>query len=224
MSAKKEKGVGNVEKLRFISVDVDTTWEEIVGFNSEEGVILSWDPYSFKELDADKVNVLKGQNLENYFKALFKNKERAAVAKKEIISDILSPLEGRSEYRLRIRVRKGYHQCWKSPGMDFDNAMAGPYKQVRNPTKEQEAAGFEVGYENGDVKKILDGKGDVELIAVECPQELYEQHLEAMSVKSTRMYSDVKEGFFRATEEINRSMTDKKARITAVDNSGEVQA
>jgi len=126
-----------------------------------------------------------------------------------------------SSYRLKIRPRRGWHQFWKSPGVDFEMAIAGPYKKVR---KQKDGEEQEPGYENGEVLKLLDGEGKVELIAVECLLEMYEKHLEAMARKSSRMLVGAKEDFFRATEEINRRQGNRNARIVATDESGDLQA
>lgn len=224
MAVQGKKGVPKMENTKKVSISVDDTDEMVLRLNGQEGTILIWDPSSFRELKDEVVKMLSKENMENYFKALFANKAEATKASKAILSDVFSPLETRSGYRLKIRPRRGWHSCWKSPGADFDGAMAGPYTQVREPTAQQEKDGYVPGEESGEVKKLLDGEGKVELIAVECRQELFEQHLEAMSLKSARMYSDVKQGFFKATEEINRQVGGRDCRITPVDESGEMQA
>lgn len=220
--AKTKSGV-QMEQVRYETITVDTEVAQLLKLNATPGVKLVWDPFSFKELDADVLKQLNPEAMEAYFKAKADVDKRAKMAQASVLSEIVSPLESRAGYRLKVRPRRGWHQCWKAPGQDFDVAMAGPYKQVRKPTKEQEEKGYEPGEESGEVLKILDGEGKVELIAVECQEHFYKQHLEAMSQKSTRMYTATKERFFEGVEDINRTISDKSARMKPVDESGEVQ-
>lgn len=217
----KAKGVTGVEQQRVVTVSVDMEKAEILRLDATPGVKLVWDPFQWKELPQEVLKELSPESMEAYFKAKADVALRAKKAEGLVLGEMVSPLESRASYRLKIRARRGWHQCWKAPGQDFDVAMAGPYKQVR---KQKEGENQAPGEENGEVLKILDGEGKVELIAVECPLDLYEQHLEAMSQKSTRMYTATKERFFESVEDINRGVSDKSARIKAVDESGEVQA
>lgn len=218
----KKSGVVNLESTgkKLISIDVEDSrvleWDKA-------GVVLTWDPYAFRALKDETVKELTEENRTAYYMAKIRADERAKEATRERERDleVLSPLEMNAQFRLKIRPRRGWHQCWKSPGVDFDTAMSGPYKQVR---KQKEGEEQDPGYENGEVLKLLDGEGKIELIAVECPQEMYEKHLEAMARKSSRMLVGAKEDFFRATEEINRKQTSRDARIVATDESGELQA
>lgn len=217
-----KKSVHKVEKPRLVTVSVDMGKEEVLRLNQDPAVKLVWDPFAFKELPDDVVRGLTARNMEAYFKAKLeaaaRAKEAEAAMKGEL--EVMSPLEMRAQHRLKIRPRRGWHQAWKAPGADFDAAMAGPYKQVRKPGKDQEEGKVEPGEESGEVLKLYDGEGKVTLIAVECKQELYEQHLEAMARKSARMITGVKDDFYQATEEINRAQTSKGARIIPMDESG----
>jgi len=219
----KKSGVAKVDTKRTMLISIDVTDGRVLEYNGDEGVKLSWDPFSFRALAEETVRELTEENRLAYYKAKIAAEERAREAERLTRAEleVLSPLEMNSSYRLKIRARGGWHQCWKSPGADFDLAMAGPYKQVR---KQKEGENQEPGEENGEVLKLFDGEGRVELIAVECPQHLYEAHLEAMAKKSSRMLVGAKEEFFRSTEEINRRQTNRNARITAIDESGELQA
>ena len=224
MAAKTQKsGVTTMETRKSSVITVDITDNQILEYNKVEGMRLSWDPYSFRALPDEVVVALTEENREAYYKAKLQADERAREAARiaERDLEVMSPLAMNASYRLEIRPRRGWHQCWKSPGVDFDSAMAGPYKQVR---VQKDGEKQEPGYENGEVLKLLDGEGKVELIAVECPQDLYDKHLEAMARKSSRMLVGAKEDFFRATEEINRRQGNRNARITAIDESGDLQA
>ncbi len=224
MATKSQKsGVKNVETARSVLVSIDISDDKVLEYNKMDGIRLSWDPYAFRTLSDEIVVQLTEENRQAYYKAKFQADDRAReverIAQQEL--EVMSPLEMNSSYRLNIRPRRGWHQCWKSPGVDFDMAIAGPYKQVR---KQKDGEEQEPGYENGEVLKLLDGEGKVELIAVECPLEMYEKHLEAMARKSSRMLVGAKEDFFRATEEINRRQGNRNARIVATDESGDLQA
>lgn len=220
----KKKSVPKVEKPRVVTVSVDMGKEEVLRLNQDPMVKLVWDPFAFKELAGDVLKELSEGNLEAYFKAKLEAAARAKEAEAVMKADleVMSPLEMRARHRLKIRPRRGWHQCWKSPGPEFDAAMAGPYKQVRKPGKDQDEATVEPGEESGEILKLYDGEGKVTLIAVECKQELYEQHLEVMARKSARMIAGVKDDFYQATEEINRAQTSKGARIIPVDESGKM--
>jgi hypothetical protein len=219
----KKSGVKNLETGKSVMISIDITDDKVLEYNKIEGMRLSWDPYSFRALKDEIVVQLTEGNREAYYKAKIQADERAKEVERQTQRDleVLSPLEMNSSHRLNIRSRKGWHQCWKAPGVEFDMAMAGPYKQVRNQKEGEDA---EPGYENGEVLKLLDGDGKVELVAVECPLDMYERHLEAMARKSSRMLVGAKEEFFRATEEINRRQGNRNARIVATDESGDLQA
>lgn len=221
MAKAKKSGVGSAEIGRSMLISIDISDELVIEYNKKEGVRLSWDPFAFRALPNEVVVQLTEENREAYYRAKLQADERAREAERATARDleVFSPLEMNASHRLNIRARRGWHQCWKAPGVEFDLAMAGPYKQVR---KQKEGETAEPGYENGEVLKLFDGDGKVELIAVECPAELYEQHLEAMARKSSRMLVGAKEDFFQATEEINRKQGNKHARITAMDESGEL--
>lgn len=218
-----KKSVGKRAKPTTVMVRLDMEIMEVLRLNQDENVKLVWDPSAFKRLEDEEVRQLTPGNMEAYFKAKIRADEEAAELEKQarLDMDVMSPLEMRSSYRLKIRPRSGWHQAWKAPGPDFDAAMAGPYKQVRKPTAQQEKDGYEPGEESGEVLKLLDGEGKVELIAVECRQDLFERHLEAMARKSSQQFAGVKDNFYRAIEEINQKQTNRRARIIPQDKMDE---
>jgi len=219
----KENGAGKVEQGQVVAVDVDKSDSEILQLNLDKKVQLVWGAGQFRKLDEAVWKQLSPDNMKEYLKAeaVFDMEQKAiASTKVEVLTDPFDPVEGDSNFRLKIRPRKGWHQCWKSPGMEFEAAMSGPYKQVRKPTEQQKKEKFEPGYEDGEVLKIIDGKGDVELIAVECPEELFEKHKEYISQKSVRRFQKITEDYATGIEGINREMKRKDGRIVPLDGDG----
>lgn len=219
----KENGAVKMEQPQIVAVSVDRSDSEILQLNLDKKVQLVWSVERFRKLDEAVWKQLSPDNMKEYLKAeaVFDMEQKAiASTKVEILTDPFDPVEGDSNFRLKIRARKGWHQCWKSPGMEFEAAMAGPYKQVRKPTEQQKKDGYEVGYESGEVQKIVDGKNDVELIAVECPEELFEKHKEYISQKSVRRFQKITEDYASGIEDINRGMKRKDGRIVPLDGNG----
>jgi len=106
--------------------------------------------------------------------------------------------------RLKIRPRRGWHQYWAAPGEDYERCMAsGAYTQVRMPTDEQKRNGYEPGEENGEVLKIVNTEGKIELVALECRMEDYEEYLHWMEQESTRRYMAIKEDYYNSIESLN---------------------
>ena len=232
-----KSGVIKAEKKQIVQVSRDRTNQEVLQFNMDSGIQLAWDPEDFRELPPEVERQLEFDNLKSYLKAQFIAREKAkvAAATKVEISNPLNPLGMNSEFRLKIRERKGWHQCWKTPGNELDAALAGPYRQVRNQALLKDKEGKQVydkhhqmryedkepGYENGDVLKLMDENGKVELVAVECPQELFEQYLEYMAEKSRMMYGANKDKFVENVEELNRGLK-KDNRMQVLDGDQKV--
>lgn len=219
MSSK--NGVDKTNLLQTVTISVDKSNEEILQLNMDSGMELSWTGDSFRKLPEEVTGKLTTSNLKSYLKAEIAAEGKAKAATKvQVLANPFNPVKGNAEAREYIRPRKGWHQSWKNPGRDFDEAMLGPYKQVR---KQAEGEKKEPGYETGEVFKRLDGEGKVEAIAVECREEDYKAYLEWMSQESSRRFTGVKSSFFEKTEAINRGLG-RGERITPFDDSGELQA
>ena len=214
-----ESGADVVERDVFRQISIADSDETVLKLNQIPEVKLEWDFKAFRKLSDGVVKELRADNLKRYVLAEAKAEEESKKAVR--VTNPFNPIKGNAEFREFIRPRKGWHQAWKNPGREFDEAMAGPYKQVRKPTKEQEKAGFEPGEETGEVWKRLDGKGEAEAIAVECPQELFDQYLKWMASKSDEAYRGVKENYYNAIEDINRKVTRRGARITPMEFDNE---
>ena len=98
------------------------------------------------------------------------------------IAALRSPLM-RSSNKLFLRLRKGWHQTW----IDADDveAVKDVYAFIRKPAKPEE----EAGRESGEILKIREDR-DHALVAMECPEALYQEHLKIMSAQSHSRYSD----------------------------------
>lgn len=187
-----------------VVVGIDTTNEEVLQWD-KEGKELVWG--EFKELPEEVVKELSYKNQKKYFIA--EGKELAGKEKKvrkkepEITQDdILDPLGDYAKKRLEIRKRKGYHQCWKRPD-ELAEALNMGYHQVRELSNEQIKKGEKVesGYENGAVRRI--GKEeDSELIAMEIKREIFDRHIQAVSLKSHRRFIENKDEFKGKAERV----------------------
>ena len=176
-----------------VVVNVDSTVEEVLDYD-KKGFLIDFDVDNFLELSEEDTRQLSHANARNYFVAEGTVKERERVPernprkmyKEDWEAFLRSPLEGRTRERMQIRERRGWHQCWKSPA-ERSAALDVGYKLVRKPTKEQKEKGYKPGEEKGETL-ILGAREEPELFAMEVRQELYEQHLLAMSYQSTGMY------------------------------------
>ena len=102
---------------------------------------------------------------------------------KRVSQVIRSPLTGGTD-QLMVRKRAGYHQTWKRED-EFDEAIELGYKQVRKPAKAADGSykDEKPGYETGDPIKRSEGV-DRWIVAMEIPESLYNEHVEAMSAQS----------------------------------------
>lgn len=220
--SEEKSGVGKVEKVQKVKIGFDRTDEQVLQFNQDTEVELIWDEDDFRELSEAVERQLRYQNLKNYLTVKVKNESKAKKALEVQAVSLVDPLGMNADYRLKIRPRRGWHQCWKSPGMEFDSAMAAGYKQVRKrkATGKKDKYGEDIlenvepGYENGEVLKIMTEDGKVELIAVEVEEQRFRDHLKWMSEKSTSMYRGNKQRFNENVEELNRRLDpDKRMRV-----------
>jgi hypothetical protein len=220
-------GVAKMEPAQKVMVSFDKPNDIVLQLNMDSGVELQWNAHDFRKLPENVVELLRPTNMRNYLVAetQFNANKAKDAGKIEVLTNPMNPLSGYTEARERIRARKGWHQCWAGPGRDYEAKISGPYKQVREPTEAQKRAGYEPGYEDGEVVKLLDGEGKVEAIAMECPQELFDKYLEWMSKKSGARKQEIKGDFFKSVEDINREIpaSRKSERIIPLDSEGDVQ-
>jgi hypothetical protein len=221
--AVKENRSAKVEQVQEVLVTVDRSDEQILQFNVDRGVRLVWDVGSFRKLPEAVVDQLTVENMKAYVRA-----EALAEAKKPVKVEVMrnplqNPLTGYAETREKIRERKGWHQTWANPGRDFDAKMAGPYKQVREPTEEQKRKGYQPGEENGEVLKRITADGKVEAIALECEEHLFKAYLKWMADASSQRKTGIKQDFFTSVETLNKGLH-RSQRVLAEDLEGELQA
>ena len=212
-----DNGGRKVEHKQIITIGIDKTEEQILAFNADPGIEMHWDAGDFKKLSDTAVKQLRDDNKKRYWLA----EARAEEAQKAVkgIEIIANPLGNTSDMyiaRMKVRPRRGWHTYWAAPGPDYDRCMSsGSYRPIREPTEEQKKKGFEPGEENGEIKKIMNADGKVELIALECREEDYKQYLKWMDQQSSLRYGAIEANYYAATEEINRQIKTKGARIIA---------
>lgn len=212
-----ENGANATEQRQKRLISIADSDEQVLKYNQMKELDLDWDPKAFKKLKQGTVEQLTMENLRRYILAEAEAKKIAARAVKVV--NPFNPLVGNAEAREYIRARKGWHQAWKNDGREYSEAILGPYRPVREPTAQQKKDGYEVGEEDGEIIKRKDAEGKVEAIAVECRQELFEQYLQFMSDESSARLGAVKDGYVQAIEDINKGITRRAARITAMEYS-----
>lgn len=222
MAKNAEKSASSVEQHQIVTVSFDKKDEEILQLNMDPKVSLKWEYRSMRELPEATVDRLTKQNLRSYLESMADRKVYLAKerGKKAVQAEVrLDPLGMHAERRLVIRNRPGWHPCWVRPE-DFDAVVhdEGHYKVVRKAKD-----GDEVGAESGEILKLLDGHGGVELIAVECPETLYREHLDYVAQKGRRDYLGIKEQVFQKAEEVNRAQGNRHARVSVIDDEGDLQ-
>ena len=222
--AETKEVVAEVAQPQKVIVGLDRSYEQVLLLNADPSVELEWVPkeQQFRRLSPAVVEQLTPSNMRNYLIA--ETKFDIEMSKRvKVLSNPFNPLMPDSAFREKIRARKGWHQCWAGPGGDAETKLAGPYKNVRKPSDAQERGQkFEPGEEAGEILKRMDGNGLVEAIAVECPEHLFQEHLEWVSQKSRASVVQQKEQYFGKVEEINRDLPREK-RIVPIDDAGDVQ-
>lgn len=201
-----------VKKKAQYVVSIETTMDELVKC-VEKGQEIVWKEDDLPKFEEKDLEVLPYKVAKGYVDALKKReqKEKAALGSFQVI-DILG---GNSLNKLKLRKRPGYHQTWKRPD-EFDEALSYGYVQVRKAKD-----GDKVGYEKGEVIKIGD-KDKPELIAMEIRQDVYDRHVKAVSMKSRRAYTGIKENFAGVVEQVNRTLPKGSDRVVVVDDEGDV--
>jgi hypothetical protein len=108
-----------------------------------------------------------------------------------------------------LRKRKNYHQTWKR-GDEFDEAIQFGYTQIR---KQRKGENLPAGQERGVVLVKREEGGD--LVAMEIPEWVYEQHIAVESAKSHRMYNDPDLILSEFQKRTNRDLTSKREEVHA---------
>lgn len=205
-SAKKK-----ASKKRSVEVDSRVSVEELLSLDSEGSVIV-FDENNLPDLQDDVIRELSYENTKSYLVAKAKKEASEETSKKSFREkrreqwdkSPFATLSGsardrkRSKERKARRPRQGWHLTWLVPE-DFDSwAEEAGYRIVRMPKDKNETLGKEKG------KKVVIGPEDApELILCEVPQELYEQHIEAVRMKSKRRMAGQNEQFFQAVDHVN---------------------
>ena len=217
---KEKESVKDVVQVQTVQVNIDMSDERILQFNQDEKVELVWSEKSFRELPKVIENQLRLDNFKSYVICQQKVKDAAKKAATSItgFEKPKMTLKDFASYRLQTRNRPGWHSYWAAPGADFDMRMAiGAYKQIRK--HKVDASGndlepdVEAGMETGEVLKIFDGDGKVELIALECPEEFYQEVINEMSDSSVARYKSQNENFAQTIEEEVNVHVKKEQRV-----------
>jgi hypothetical protein len=218
MAEEEQDSVGpGVEQRSEIVVGVDRTDEQVLNLNLDEGVKLVWDAADFRKLPAAVVDQLRRENLVAYVKAesaaeAAERYERSREPKQVGPKRQLDPLGMYAAHRMqslepKAHIEAGWHLYWAAPGQDFETKIAGQYRQVR---KQRDGEDEPVGEENGEVIQIKDGDGKVELILLECPEKLFQEHLQWQSAQSRQQFEAVGDTFEGSIEELNRGLKKKE--------------
>lgn len=214
---------------QIITITIDHTDDDILRYNLDEGYTLSWVYNNMRELSDTVVDQLRRVNLMAYVEAMTLRKswasEKAAQAAHDSIS-VMNPLGTDLSRRLALRPRRGYHQVWRRPGSDYDSAVRyGPYTPIRSSGTDAKGKKLEEapGCETGEIIKLLDSDGKVELIACECPQDLYESYLKWVSAESRKRYVANKQTVFSEAERANIISRRPEARVKVIDDEGDLQ-
>jgi hypothetical protein len=213
-----ESGEGKgAEKPLRVRVTMDTGIEKILQLD-DEGVEIEWAAESIPELEEATVKKLSYLNKQRYFVRMAEAKRAAAKAAVEELSGAgprmaRDPLGELQRKRKKLRARAGWHQTTVR-GDQFDAAVThGMFVQIR-----EKAAGHpeeKPGEETGEVVKIKEGE-DRFLIAVECPEEVWQKHLEFGSYESHARYSqDVTESWRAFVEGKNSEIGARKETLVA---------
>ena len=217
---KKGKSVKVDEQVQVVKVNIDMTEERLLQFNQDDKVRLEWDEAEFRELGEVIERQLSYDNLKSYLIVKQNVARKAKVAVETItgFEPAKLQLQDWATYRLKIRERKGWHPYWASPGADFDMRMAlGFYKQVRKHNVDGQDKDLEPtvapGQETGEVLKLLDGENKVELIAMECPEEFYQEVVRDMSSQSVARFKNQNESFASTIEEEINTRVPKDHRM-----------
>lgn len=223
-ASKEESGAKKVEQRSTKLISIADTNELVLQYNGMEELDLEWDRGAFRVLPVNVQEKLRPDNLRRYVMAEIRAQEEAKKASKvTVTANPMNPIQGAADYAEYIRPRRGWHQAWKNEGREYEAAILGPYRPVREPTDAQKKEGkYEPGEENGEIKKRKDSEGKVEAIAVECPQEIFEQYLNYMSESSSSRFTQIEETYASELEQINRNVGHKDARVIPMVNGKEV--
>ncbi len=201
----------NTDKEKVVQVTLDMGEQRVVEL-IEDGFQIGFSGDDFLELSDRVVDLLDRKSLQRYFIAKTKvimDKREGDVKRPDYARspvheyDVSDPMRHSVTDSLKdVRKRGGWHICWKDP-RDLDACLRVGYKQVRDPDKKQQELidskkkvkeDF-AGEEKGEVKMI--GRRDnPELIAMECPQDLFDQHMFAVGYASSGRHAENKEEFF----------------------------
>jgi hypothetical protein len=167
-------------------------------------------PVAKKIVEIDDEDFGSAGKIAEKFEATAKDIPEERPAPRDIpksVNDVFSPLE-RNDPNDGLRERKNWHQTWKRSD-EFEAALDMGYKQIRKQKKGEKAA---PGAEGGEVLTKTDEDGTI--IAMEIPQWVYEDHINAKAAQSHRLYNDpelVMQNFANGT---GHDLSSKKEQVS----------
>lgn len=210
--APKERGM--------IVVPVDIRPEDLLSLDEKDEVDLVFDPELMPDLDDEVLQKLSYVTKRAYFVAWGagqrKREERARERDRKDKPPTLwvnDPLDVAQARRSKLlRPRKGWHQT-TCRNDEFDEFMSVGYRVIRQSKEGKDEA---PGEETGEVLKVKEDE-KITIIAVEIPEDVYHQHLRAVSYKSHARYShDVESTFREFVEGKNRDYATKKEQLEVI--------
>lgn len=129
----------------------------------------------------------------------------------------VSPFERAT--RSELRERAGWHQTWKRQD-EVDQAKEWGYVNIKEAKRSADGSlgKEEAGAETGVVLKRLElNMKDTWEYAMECREELYQQHIEAMAAKSRGMIGAKIDSFHEHLEDANGQVGRRGGTFKAVD-------
>jgi hypothetical protein len=201
----------NSETVAKYVVKTGDSVENILELDAK-GTRLEFDEKQFFELDEKALRRLGYDNRQSYFVSKQLNKQfiegldRSEAAKRiQVIAKpprILGKMGKSRLSRLDDAVGKGMHGTWKRPE-ETDDARLDGYEPVRDP-------------KTGEIMKIGED-GKEELVAMQIPDERFEEHLQGVSELSRRQLAAVKGDIHDKAKQMSHKSRDGSETVTVLD-------
>lgn len=199
-----------------VRVTAEMTTEEILAFD-KEGVQLQFSADTLSELAEGDVRQLSHENARDYFMALGEKRARTKALETGPstgrVEYVRSPFDGVSFNRFKTVPRPGMHTYWADP-REIENRKALGYRVVEDPAAAPNAD------HQGGTNRLLTDDGKVDLVQMEVPEKLYQQHIRGMSDQSRARLEVANTDEVKESIEIaNNRRRGKRGGIRLVDES-----
>jgi hypothetical protein len=203
-----------------VTITSEVPDEDIVAFD-KEGVRFQFSADDMRELPEDLIRGLSRENAMDYFLALGEKRARDRAAKQNDgaksgrVEYVRSPFDGISYRRMQTKPAKGMHNYWADP-REVELRKSYGYTVVTDPSAASHSD-F-----TGDQHRLMTDEGKVDLVLMQVPDALYQQHIQAMSDQShAKLAVNDQDEVKEAVEVANRKRGGrKKAGIRIIDESG----